>query len=384
MSTTTSGRLTPLDALRGWIMVIMAIDHASAFIAHRHAVEFWGGAWSRYTEVLPFFTRFVTHLCAPGFSFLMGAGMALFAAARAARGWSQARIGTHLLLRGLLLLLVNQVLENPAWMLGSVTLSQGAEKMEPIPGVGGQMYVVFTVLTGLGLVMAACAYFMRMGAVAWVTVGLAAMAATEWLTPAAERFREAIPIWKLLLVTPGMAGHVVGIYPLIPWLAPAALGIAFGKAIREDATRALGRAPWVGLGMVALAVTMRAAGGPGNLRLPRDGSWIEFLNFIKYPPAAVFTLFMVGADLLLLGLFTKIGGSWLARTLEVYGRTPLAFYLAHLYLYALAGVLLFRNGVSLAGMYPVWLAGLVPLYFVCRWFADFKAQKPVDSVWRLF
>ena len=133
--------------------------------------------------------------------------------------------------------------------------------------------------------------------------------------------------------------------------------------------------------MVALA--LRLAGGFGNLRLPRDGGWIEFLNLIKYPPAPVFTLFTVGADLALLGLFVKIAGSWLARTLEVYGRTPLAFYVAHLYLYAAIG-LLYPRGTSLVAMYPWWLAGLVPLYWICRRYAEFKTRKPAESVWRMF
>src|SRR6185436_2313461 len=77
-----SARYHSVDALRGLIMMIMAIDHASALIARQHASEFWAGAMSAYTSAFPFLTRWITHLCAPGFFFLMGAGIYWFAAAR--------------------------------------------------------------------------------------------------------------------------------------------------------------------------------------------------------------------------------------------------------------------------------------------------------------
>lgn len=87
------GRIASLDAMRGLIMVMMAIDHARAFIAKNHPGEFWGRPLPDYgPDTLAFLTRLVTHLCAPGFLFLMGAGMAFFAASRASAGWSHAHI----------------------------------------------------------------------------------------------------------------------------------------------------------------------------------------------------------------------------------------------------------------------------------------------------
>ena len=69
-------RLLPLDALRGLIILFMALDHANYFIAQAHSSgEHWGGSFPGYQAALPFLTRLVTHICAPGFFFLMGAGM---------------------------------------------------------------------------------------------------------------------------------------------------------------------------------------------------------------------------------------------------------------------------------------------------------------------
>ena len=83
----SASRLASLDVLRGLIIVLMAIDHARGFIAKSHPGEFWGSSLPDYHgDWVAFVTRLVTHLCAPGFMFLMGAGAALFAASRARRG----------------------------------------------------------------------------------------------------------------------------------------------------------------------------------------------------------------------------------------------------------------------------------------------------------
>ena len=86
---TTAHRITALDANRGFIMVLMAIDHASYFIARVHSAEFWGVTLPLYPNAIWFWTRWITHLCAPGFFFLMGIGMILFAEARRQAGWEE-------------------------------------------------------------------------------------------------------------------------------------------------------------------------------------------------------------------------------------------------------------------------------------------------------
>ncbi len=139
-------------------------------------------------------------------------------------------------------------------------------------------------------------------------------------------------------------------------------------------------------GGVALALALRALGGLGNLRLPRDGSWIEFFNFIKYPPALVFTLFMVGGNLLALAAIerARLWATRAGRILQVFGQAPLAYYIAHLWLFAAIGIVWFRHGTSYGVVYLVWIAGLVPLYFFTRWYRDFKMAKPATSWWRYF
>ena len=142
----------------------------------------------------------------------------------------------------------------------------------------------------------------------------------------------------------------------------------------------------MGIAALAAAMVLRATGGFGNLRAARDGSWIEFLNFVKYPPSLVFTLFMVGGNLLALAAIER-GRPWtkgLGRLLEVFGQSPLAFYIAHLWLFAAVGIAGFRQGTSYGVVYAIWLAGLVPLYMVTRWYGRFVSATPAGSAWRYF
>ena len=374
--TTAARRIGTLDAWRGLIMALMAVDHVSAFVARRHAAEYWGGAWTRYDSAAWFLTRFATHLCAPGFFFLMGAGMALFAASRLRLGWSEGRVAGFLCKRGLLLLAVNHLIENPAWGLGLFSgRVHGAEAA--MPGAVLPPLAVFTVLTGLGLAIVAAAPLLRCGDRVWWAAGVLALAASAIFTPGPEHAADAYPLGLRLLFLPGQSGRAIVMYPLIPWFGLTAFGVLFGRWIARDPERPLRLAPWIGAALVAAAVALRAAGGFGNLRAPRDGSWIEFLNFIKYPPSLVFSLFLLGVNLMLARV---VRGEWL-RTI---GQAPLFFYIAHLYLYAAIGALCFRDGAGLAAMYAVWAAGLVPLYFSCRWYAKFKRSRPEESVWRFF
>jgi uncharacterized membrane protein len=109
-------RLLPVDALRGLIILFMALDHANHFIAHKHSSgEYWTGGFPIYTDALAFLTRLVTHLSAPGFFFLMGVGMVLFARSRRERGWSTVEILKHFWIRGALLVALQLLIVNRAW-----------------------------------------------------------------------------------------------------------------------------------------------------------------------------------------------------------------------------------------------------------------------------
>ncbi len=380
-------RLASIDRLRGLIVVVMAIDHVSFMIGRFHSGEMWAGLWTRYASPLAFLTRFVTHFCAPGFFFLMGVGISLLVDARSKQGWSTGRISRFVFIRGLLLVLVSFFLEIPAWLIGLIS-SRAATPIGPeavIPGDGPPMFV-FTVLVGLGLSMVLVSALVRLRSAAWAAVAVGSLLASAVLTPGPEAIATPYGFLARLLLIPGLTHHIWVQYPVVPWFGITALGVLFGRWITHDRAKAFASLPWIGLGALAAAIALRAYGGFGNIRAPRDTSWIEFLNFIKYPPALVFTLFTLGVNVLILAVMDRMRdrAGRVTQVLQVFGQAPLAFYLAHLWLYALIGAAAFRDGAGYLTVYLVWAVSWWPLYVVTRRYRDFKQATTVDSYWRMF
>jgi uncharacterized membrane protein len=362
-------RLSSLDALRGFIMMVMALDHANAFIAHAHpSPEFWTGPFSSYSDSLAFLTRLVTHLAAPGFFFLMGAGITLFAQSRAAMGWSEGKIAQHFMVRGLILIAVQFLIENPAWQLGSILTGSG----QLLPAYVGVLY-------GLGGCMIFAALLRRLP-----TVPLIITSAILLLLPeiVIRIFRPDLsgPEWLGLLLLPSFTDTITVYYPIIPWLGITGFGLLFGRALLADRERAYRWAGMAGGILLVAFFIIRGIGEFGNIRVFAATNWITFFNVVKYPPSLVFVCLTLGIDLLLLYLFSRTESFF--RPLVVYGRSPLFFYVAHLYLYAIIGILFFPNGTEIARMYPVWLIGLAILYVLCHWYGRFKARQAPDSLWR--
>jgi uncharacterized membrane protein len=351
-----AARYYAVDALRGLIMILMAIDHASAFIARQHASEFWAGAMSAYDSAFPFLTRWITHLCAPGFFFLMGAGIYWLAAARREAGASDAVAMRATIWRGFVLFLTGQILETPVLYLQTL-LKPAALSLNrisaPLPNDGTELYWGFITLTGLGLVMVACGLLLRLHPWTWLLVSALCVIATHSLLPASG---QPGAWWMAALLAPGLSQHLIVMYPVVPWLALGAAGMYFGYWWRGHPNRAGARVWIVGAVLLCAGIALRAAGGWGNIRLPRDGSWIEFLNNVKYPPSLVFWTISLGIDLLLLALLLRLPEKLKSERspLIVFGQTPLFFYLAHFYLLVIAALLFFREAPSLEGAYAVW------------------------------
>lgn len=361
-------RLPPIDALRGLLMVLMALDHASLLIAGAHpSAEIWSAPLPRYAGALPFLTRLVTHLAAPGFALLLGVSLALFTDARQRRGWGRATLTRYLMLRGLLLIGLQLLVENPAWQLG--------QPYQPLP-------IYLGVLYALGGALIASTGLVWLPAPAQLALGLAAIGVTLLaVPPGLDPIALSLP--RALLLTPGVSGPLAVRYPLLPWLGVVCFGLAYGRWLLRRRAQAYRAAAWLGLAGLAGFVAVRLWGGFGNIRMLETPDWIGFLNVVKYPPSLPFLLLTLGMNLLLLALFSRVWGQGWARPLLVLGRRPLIFYVAHLYLYGALGLLLAPGGVGLLRMYPLWLFGLAPLLLLCRWFGTFQRRRPPESLWRL-
>jgi uncharacterized membrane protein len=388
-------RLSSLDTLRGLIIVFMAIDHARGFIARNHPGEFWGAALPDYQgDWVAFLTRLITHLCAPGFMFLMGAGAALFAASRTREGWSPLRIMGHLAARGILLIVLGQLFENTAAAYGTAGAIRGENYGLRVPGAPAPISVILGVLYGLGSSLAIAAFFIRLPAAALAAIAAVCVGITHWVTPDASQITAPISPVMGALVVAGLAPPFVSVYPTIPWLAPTLLGVAFGRLLQGDGdrdaadtartrTRAFTLIGATGAAFLVLFLILRITGGIGSFQPAQPGP-MGLLNVTKYPPSLTFLLLTLGVDFILLALLQRTGAGdarWTAP-IRVFGAAPLFFFITHLFLYGFIGKW-YLGGTTFPVMYMWWFAGLIVLYLPCRWYGEFKQRRPPNSLWRL-
>lgn len=350
MNSRTHERLFPLDALRGVIIVFMALDHANYFIARQHSSgEYWGGTFPIYHSALPFLTRLVTHFSAPGFFFLMGVSMLLFSESRRELGWKPWQFIGHFMIRGSVLIMLQLFLINPIWKAGS--------EFFPETYIG--------VIIALGGTMILGSLFLSMSPTALLILTLVLLIGTEFLHPAPELWGQLNnEPWNLILIRSGGDGTFWSNYPVFPWLELTFFGFLYGKWLRENEKITYQKGFWIGIALLFLFVIIRYADGFGNIRSREGSSWIDFLNVVKYPPSLTFTFLTMGVNLILLwGL--SIGGKLVetvGKILAIFGSVPLFIYCSHLLLYMLIGRWFEPNGTSIQNMFAYWLIGLAILY----------------------
>jgi len=383
-----------VDVLRGLAMVIMALDHTRDFFTFvRFSPEDMA-----HTNLALFFTRFITHYCAPTFSFLAGTGAYL----STRRGKSISQVSYFFFTRGLWLVIVELTIVDFAW--GFAPWVQGG------------------VIWGLGWSMVAMALIVRLP-VRWIAALGVVMIAThnllDGINPAS--FGKFYWAW-ILLHSPGRIALTDNFafsarYVLIPWVGVMSAGFAFGALLsRPD------RRKWIltlGFSLTAAFLLLRAVNlyGNGTAGLPfgyprAAGPWsvhptfsmtvISFFNTLKYPPSLDYLLMTLGPALVLLGLLDGVKAErGFTRVLLVFGRVPMFYYVLHLYtihLLAIVVSLAFHQpvlhgsviadfaqkppgyGHSLPFVYAMWILAVAILYLPCRWFMEFRARHR-DWAW---
>jgi uncharacterized membrane protein len=366
-----TSRFFPLDVLRGLIMILMALDHASFFVAQQHSTaEIWDGAFPVYQDALTFLTRWVTHLAAPGFFLLMGAGMVLFARSRQKQGWSRWAIMRHFLIRGVILMVLQQAIVNRFWELSPT---------------GWGLAIYSGVLYALGATMVLCsmlvwlrpAYLGALSAILFIGMELTHPGLGMW-----GRVSHA-PL-NVAFLHPGGTNEFWAYYSILPWLELVVFGMLLGKWLAGDSRCAFARMWKLGVAFLLAFAVIRYFDGFGNIRPRMSDGWMDFFNPVKYPPSMTYTLMTTGINLTLLWLFSRAtaGVERAFQPLIVFGRTLLFFYVLHLPLYAGMGYLLTPEGTSIPMMYPFWLLGLLILYPLCLWYGKVKGRQPPNSVLR--
>ena len=365
------GRIAPVDALRGLVMILMALDHTREFL-HSAAVQFDAEDLARTSAAL-FLTRWVTHFCAPVFVLTAGLGAWFWRAS----GRTTRELSRFLLTRGLWLILLE------------LTALRLAYSFSP----GGP--VLLTILWAIGASMLVLAALVHLPPRALAVVALAVVA----LHNAADAFQPDSWPWKLLhergVIAAGPVVVVVG-YPLVPWFAVMALGFALGPVMALDPGRRRRRLLTFGLLATAAFVALRLVNAYGDPQPWAPPGLLSFLRCTKYPPSLQFLLMTLGPALVALAWLDRLR---IPRTspLLVFGRVPLFYFLLHLYLvhavavvfalvrYGRAGFLFGAPpnadtypagyGYPLWAVYLAWLGVVAAAYLPCRWFAGVKARR---------
>jgi uncharacterized membrane protein len=377
-------RLESIDLLRGLLMLLMAIDHARDFFT---SVSGFDPTDSLQSWPALFATRWVTHLCAPGFIALAGASVYL----QKQRGKSNGAITRLLITRGLWLILLEVTIVSYGWSFA----------------LGPALQVIWAI--GISMIFLALVHRLPV-----VMVGLigAVIVVTHNLFDSvrAASFGSAAIVWQLLHQQGPIFAHgrMVGfvLYPLVPWIGVICLGYAFGSIAVMTPARRQRIAVSTGISFLAVFTLLRVFHGYGD-RIPFQvqptpiRTLMSLFQVAKYPPSLHYLLSTLGIVLLLYTLFDLAATrGWLPRlrgVIETYGRVPFFYYVLHIYLIHLGALLLSAEegldwrhwlipgavffdhlpgwGFNLGGVYLAWFLAVALLYFPCLWFSRLKARR---------
>jgi len=383
----TKTRIESIDVLRGLVMVIMALDHTRDL--------FHSAAWiddplnlDTTTPVL-FFTRWITHFCAPIFVFLSGTSIYLQGLRK-----SPAELGSFLLKRGLWLVVAEVLLVSPGFSF--------------LP----YNFILLQVIWVIGISMVLMAGLIRLPFRAVFGIGLVIVLGHNALDFIEQSSGFSADFWWIFLHGGGnpifryAENRVVLIaYPFLPWVGLMMLGYCLGRLFTPDFP-ALKRRQWLlalGAGALVLFGMLRFAnvyGDPFPWSIQKDGltTFLSFLKVQKYPPSLLYMCVTVGPGLLALGFLENRRNS-VTNILKTYGRTAFFYYLIHWYaLHMLRMIFFFASGhtmaeatktvktipmlfvlpgdggYSLGMVYVIWLLVVAALYPLCRWYDAYKTS----------
>jgi uncharacterized membrane protein len=372
-------RLESVDLLRGTVMVIMALDHVRDYLGYpgMNPVNL------DVTTVPLFFTRWVTHFCAPVFFLLTGTGAYLSLGRK-----SKSELSWFLFTRGCWLIFVELV---------------------PLRCLGFQFNFDFHVtmifiLCALGCSMIALSVLLYLPDWLVITIGTGMILTHNLLDNIQSTSRVFILLHQpgFLLNTP--QHQIFLVYPIIPWIGVTAAGYGLGSIYRWPSERRRVFLLRLGVLLTVAFLVLRwinRYGDPSRWSAQKSAAFtvLSFLNTTKYPPSLLFLLMTLGPALIFLG-FVDRGTPHLMRPVLVFGRVPMFYYVLHIPLIHLIAVGLcfaryghiywmFQSptlaqfpvtfppgwGFSLPAIYLVWVIVVIALYPLCLWYSRLKQRR---------
>lgn len=385
-----TSRIESVDLIRGAVMILMAIDHVRVF----------SGVPAGGPSPGIFFTRWITHFCAPAFIFLAGVSTFLYAR-------KHADVSRFLLVRGIWLIFLELTFLRLAWTFN----------------LDFRHYEMAGVIWVIGCCMILMAALIKLPVNVVGTLGVIIICAHNLMDPHMRNLVAGLDqsrfsgLWKI-----GYVGFFAGpiqlgadgpnltvLYSIVPWIGVMAAGYAFGRVLTLERAQRNKLCIAIGLTAIALFLLLRGFNLYGDPRpwharivgqngAPSLPSLLSFLNTTKYPASLSFLLMTLGPIIALIPVLERATGA-VVRWITVFGRVPFFYYMLHIPLiHALALLVckirlgyvspwLFANHPmgnpeppdgyvwSLPVLYLTWLIALVLLYFACRWFAELKARR---------
>jgi uncharacterized membrane protein len=389
-STITKYRVTSIDFLRGTIMIIMALDHVRDYL-FRDSFYYDPMDFSKTSGVL-FFTRWITHFCAPIFMLLAGASAYFIG-----RTKTKNELSVFLFKRGLWLVFLELVVTNFGWNF-NITFPM----------------ILLITIWALGLSMIVLGVMVQLPKKLIFVICIILVFGHN-LLDGIQVTGNTLPAfgWAVLHVQQaffwGKEIVLVG-YPIVPWIGVMPLGYLLGNwyAKDYDAEKRKKNLLILGLSCIVLFIILRYSnlyGDPDKWSAQKDSlfTFMSFLNVTKYPPSLLYLLMTLGGAFLFLSFAEKAKGA-IVNAISVYGRVPMFYYLIHIYVIHLVAMVasavtpgqnwkiwildkpvwfthdLQGYGFSLPVAYLIWIAIVIALYPLCKRYDRYK-QAHKEKWW---
>lgn len=380
---TNKKRIESIDILRGIVMVIMALDHVRDYFSNASPLDF-----GTTTPIL-FFTRWITHFCAPVFVFLSGTSIYL-------QGLRKTKnvLQSFLIKRGGWLIFVEVVIITFGWTFNP-----------------NYNFIILQVIWAIGISMVILGLMIRLPFSVIFITGLLIVFGHNLLdiSESAAGFKAGF-WWDLLhhgffSFYPLSHNHtLIILYAFVPWAGLMMLGYCTGIFFSEKYSVIERRKILniIGISLIIVFIIVRFINGYGN---PEPWSiqknWVftilSFINVHKYPPSLLYTCMTIGPAFLLLSLFERIQNGF-TRKISIYGRVAFFYYVVHIYLIHFVSLVFFmakghtmqeatdigsgipfyflsaKDGYSLLVVYLIWISVIIALYPLCKWYNTYKTN----------
>lgn len=378
-------RIESIDLLRGIVIIIMALDHVRDYF---HADNFLFDP-NDLTQTSPalFFTRWITHFCAPVFVFLAGTSAFLIGERK-----TKNELAAFLLKRGIWLMILEVVVIGFAW---SFNPAYTTFRLQVIWVLGFSMVIM------AGLIYLPPKIIFIIGLIILCSHNL-----LDSIHATGNSFKDFL--WAEFHERKkfSFANHFIRTgYPILPWLGIMMLGYTAGNLYKKgtDETRRKKYLRIIGCSAIILFLLLRTINvygdmSPWSVQTSFTMTICSFLNVTKYPPSLIYTLMTLGPALVALALLER-PLTQLGKIIIPVGRVPLFFYILHLFLiHGLATIAVVMSGrpwtdmiipniadangspwlrgygISLTATYLVWIAVVLLLYPLCKWYDRYKTS----------